>query len=323
MLCFHVFQYKRRPASNTIGLSPLRPIRRSFAATMIIVVLLPMILSPTHPVAVYGYLISVYFPTLSSPVYAATEGGLAEFLVAPEQVERYRASLLEDISDTVGGHIFAVTCDQRGILELSPIRTWNSLLPRNLPSSLAEWLDRKEFPLLADEVAIWLDGKRIVAMGHYHVFGGPPSRGDQLAQLMTPLPEIVVANGVIPLVYLRGELLLYGEGVEVTREVFRAMRAVESGLAMDIAGLAIFSSAPSPVVETTLAYLRDHRNVDISQRQAIARELETLCIQFKREYSTFFQHGYTLSPYAENPDYTRMLQNLAALHGWATLQAAS
>jgi hypothetical protein len=285
--------------------------------------LLPMILSPTHPIAVYGFLVSVYFSPLSSPVYAATEEGLAEFLVTPAQVERYRAALLDDISDTAGGRIFAVTCDPYGALDLSPIRTWNSLLPRNLPSSIAEWLDRKEFPFLADEVAIWLNGKRIVAMGHYHAFGGPPSRGDQLAQFMTPLPEVVVANGVIPLVYLRGELVLYGEDIEVTRDVFRAMRAVESGLAMAITELAIFSSEPSPVLKSTLAYLRDHRNVDISQRQAIARDLEALCIQFKREYSTFFQHGYTLSPYAANPDYTRMLQNLAALHGWATLQAAS
>lgn len=90
-------------------------------------------------------------------------------------------------------------------------------------------------------------------MGHYHVYGGPPSRGDRLAQFMTSLPEIVVSNGVIPLVYLRSEMLPYGADVEITQEVFRALRTVESGLAMEVGELTAFSERPSPVLRSVLS----------------------------------------------------------------------
>lgn len=258
--------------------------RRLIAILLAMAALLPMALSPTHPLAVYGFLVAVYFPPLSSPVHA-------------------------------------VTCSQDGTLNLAPIRTWNSMLPDALPEKVRAWLDRKEFPYLADEVALWLDGQRMIAMGHYHVYGGPPSRGDRLAQFMSSLPEVVVSNGVIPLVYLEGEIIPYGPEVEITHEVFRAMRAVESGLAMEVGDFATFSERPSPVLRTVLSHLRYHRNVDITQRRAVAQELENLCLGFKKEYSVVFRHGYTLSPYAQNSDHTRMLLNLAALHGWATFHA--
>lgn len=63
--------------------------------------------------------------------------------------------------------------------------------------------------------------------------------------------------------------------------------------------------------------------MDITQRRAVAREIEKLCLRFKEEYTTVFQHGYTLAPYAHNTDHTRMLQNLAALHGWAFMYATA
>ena len=297
--------------------------RRVNALLLAMLVLLPVALSPTHPIAVYGFLAAVSFSPLTSPVYAATDGGLAEFLVAPARVEAYRENLLDDLSDTGGGHLFAITCRQDGQLDLAPIRTWNSMLPDALPENLRAWLDRKEFPFLADEVALWLDGQRIIAMGHYHVYGGPPSRGDRLAQFMTSLPEIVVSNGVIPLVYLRSEMLPYGADVEITQEVFRALRTVESCLGMEVGEFTAFSQCPSPVLRSVLSYLRDHRYVDITQRRAVAREIENLCLRFKEEYTTVFQHGYTLAPYAHNTDHTRMLQNIAALHGWAFMYATA
>jgi len=285
--------------------------------------MLPMALSPTHPIAVYGFLAAAYFPSMTPPVHAGTESGLAEFLVSPGQVTQYRRDLLDDMADTAGGHLFAITRDRDGRIAHAPIRTWNSFLPDRLPTSMRAWLDRKEFPFLADEVELWLVGHSILAMGHYHAFGGPPSAGDRLAQSIKKTPEVVISNGLVPFVYLRGEILPYGDVVEVTPEVFRAMRALDSNLTMAVHLDLAIAENPSPVMKSFLGYLRDHRNIDISHTSAVAQEVLEHWHQFKRDYAPCFIHGFTISPYLQQPDHARVLQHLVALNGWATSHLAA
>lgn len=288
---------------------------------LIVVLLLPMLFSPTHPIAVYGYLATAYFPRATRPVYADTGGELSSFLVSPSQVAIYRAALLEDMEDEGSGRLFAITRGPDGALFHAPIRTWNAFLPDSLPDTLRRWLDRKEFPFLADEVELWLEGHTLVAMGHYHAFGGGPSRGDRLAQDLSEIPEVVVSNGIIPVLYLRGALLPYGEDVVCTSQLFRSMRSLEGHLTMSVADRTEIPTEATAAMESFLAYLRNYHGVDITDRQAVARDTFMLCEQFKSDYARHFKESFLLNAHSQSPDKIDVIQNLAALRAWATIYA--
>ena len=285
--------------------------------------LLPMALSPSHPIAVYAYLASAYVPALMGPAYAGTENNLEEFLVATEQVKQYRQSLVADMANTRGGEVFAIVRGTGGNLRLAPLRTWNHFLPARLPEMLRAWLDRKEFPFLADEVGLWLEGCTLVAMGHYHAFGGAPSGGDGLAQSFGTVPEVVVTNGIVPLVYLQGEVLPYAKDLEVSPELFRFMRAMTPGLAMAVEDVSPVDREPSPALIAVLGNLREHHKIDIANRQIVARELLELCRHFKDEYRFAFDGGYISAPYDEKPDHARVVRNLTAIQAWAEIYAVT
>lgn len=288
---------------------------------LLLLALLPMALSPTHPIAVYAYLANVYVPALTRPAYADTEYGLEDFLVSPEQVERYRESLVTDMSNRRGGEIFAVVQANDGRLMHAPLRTWNHFLPTRLPEPLRAWLDRKEFPYLADEVELWLDGFTIVAMGHFHAFGGPPSPGDRLAHSFGSVPEVVVTNGIIPLVYLQGELLPYANDVEIAPDVFRSMRTLTPSLTMAVEYISPIDKEPSPALIAVLGKLRDDHKIDIASRQSVATEVLELCRRFREEYRFAFEGGYIPLLHMDKPDHIRMIYNLAAIQAWAELYA--
>lgn len=284
-----------------------------------LVLLLPMAFSPSHPIAVYGYLAATYVPMQIRPVYADSGGELTSFLVSPAQVAIYREALVEDMADEASGRLFAITHGPDGALFHAPIRTWNSFLPESLPDTLRRWLDRKELPYLADEVELWLEGHTLVAMGHYHAFGGGPSRGDRLVQDLSEIPEVVVSNGVVPVLYLRGALLPYGEKVEFTPHLFRSMRSLEGSLTMTVAECTEIPSEATPAMASYLAYLRDYQGVDITDRQAVAGETFRLCERFRADHARCFQENFLPSAHSQNPDKACVLQNLAALRAWADL----
>lgn len=287
-----------------------------------LVLLLPMAFSPSHPVAVYGYLAITYFPVMNRPVYADDDGGeLASFLVSPAQVAIYRAALIEDMEDEGSGRLFAITRGPDGALHHAPIRTWNAFLPDSLPRTLRSWLDRKELPYLPDEVELWLEGHTLLAMGHYHVFGGGPSRGDRLVHDISEMPEVVVSNGIVPMLYLRGALLPYGENVEITPHIFRAIRSLEGSLAMTVAERTEIPTNATAVMASYLAYLRDYQGVDVTNRQAVARETSRLCERFKADYAPCFQESFLIGAYNQNPDKRGVVQHLSTLCAWATIYA--
>lgn len=297
--------------------------RRKMFLLSITFLALPLLLSPTHPIAVYAYLADHGIARVFPPAFAHTNTDLSAFLISPEQVERYRTDLLEDALDTRSSALFAIVLCPDGTMKQERIRTWNAIVADALPASVANWLDRKELPFLGDEVDLWLRDHEIIAMGHYHAFGGAPSKGDRIAERLSNVPEVVVANGVVPSVYLRGDLLAYGEDVVVREEVFRSLRTLERGITMDVRGVPVFTEEPSIGLLSFLAYLRDYTDADIGTRVGVARQTLQLCLEFKDDYQRVFPHGYKLAPYAGEPDKVNFLANLQALQAWASIYGQS
>ena len=284
-----------------------------------LVLLLPMILSPTHPIAVYSYLADSHESFLTPQAFADSSVELRAFLISPAQVERYRAELPGDVMDTRTGRLFAIVQSPDGTLKQESVRTWSAFLPIHLPSLLKAWLDRKELPYLGDEVGLWLQGNEIIAMGHYHAFGGGPSAGDMKAQRFSDLPEVVVANATVPMVYIRGKLVPYGEDVMVPDDVFRMLRPVERNLLMNGTMSFSWSEEPSEALKTYLAFLRDYRNVDINSRTCVAQEVFELGREFEDQYRPVFTKGITLVPYANDPDKLNLLNNWVSVQAWAAI----
>ena len=282
------------------------------------VLFLPVLLSPCHPVAVYHYLADTYVPLFLSAERRAADADLSAFLISPAEIIRYRRGLREDMMDTRGGHIFAIVRRPDGTLRHEPIRTWNSFLPERLPDVLSNWLDRKEIPFLGDTVALWLEDNEIVAMGHYHPFGGGPSPGDHHAQAMSIFSEVVVSNGIVPLVYVHGEVIPYGEDVVIANDLYRSIRALEKGLLMDLNEIPISPKVPSVRLASFLAYLRDYRGTDLESKESVADELEALCEEFKQEYALVFDAGFHVNDYKSDPDKYGVLRNLTNLQYWAS-----
>jgi hypothetical protein len=279
--------------------------------------MLPALLSPTHPIAVYGFLLESYQPSITPEAFASSRSDLTSFLTAPAQVQRYKTDLREDMLDRRSGRLFVIVRDPHGKLWQERIRTWNGFLPEALPAFLSNWLDRKELPFLGDEVDTRLRGNEILAMGHYHAFGGPPSAGDTHAQWFSELPEVVVVNGVVPLIYLNGNVIPYGDDVLVTEDVFRSLRTLERSLTMDGSQSFSWSEEPSETVKSFLGYLRDYRNVEISRKDSVARGILQLCVEFKHHHRTVFTEGFLLAPYENDLDRFNLLENLQTLQGWA------
>ena len=300
---------------NWIG--PARGYRR-IVYLVAFVLALPMVLSPTRPIAVYGYLIATYVPGLVFPDPAAETGELNRFLVSPIQVARYQNALREDLVDTRGGHLFAIVRDAEGALRHEPIRTWNSFLPETLPNGLSAWLDRKELPYLGDTVDLWVRGNTVVAMGHYHPFGGGPSEGDHRAQLLSTYAEVVVSNGIVPMVFVEGDVVPYVETLEVENDVFRSIRALERGLRMEVGDVEVSLGEPSPYLQSFFGYLKAYRNSSLESRALLANEVHALCLEFKEDYGLVFAEGFRPERYARDVDKYMMLHHLQVVEMWAS-----
>lgn len=278
---------------------------------------LPALLSPEHPVAVYGYLGASWLSVLVPRAQAANQEGLEEFLVSEAQVARYRTGLVADLVDPVSGGLFAIARNRHGALHHVRIRSWNASLPHGLPGPLRKWLDRKEFPRLDDHVALWLHGDEAVALGHYHAFGGGPSKGDRVAQFFSETPEVVVANGIIPVVYLRGRHLPYGPLPTCSSDVGRLVRPMEINLAMDHQRHPPADGSVGEYTRSYLAYLARFHGMKSPSRAAVARETIALCESFEAAHRAGFSRGFRASRYQDDLDRMLMIRHVAALKGWS------
>ena len=281
-----------------------------------LLVALPAALSPEHPLAVYAYLTHVYGPALSRTVSASTHMELREFVVAPRQVMRYQGELREAARSSASPRLFVIARTPSGALRQEPIRTWDGILVGAFPDAIAKWLSRKELSFLSDEVGVWLRGEEIEAIGHYHTLGGTPSHGDGTAQWWSGRPEIVVANGIVPTVYLNGFLVPYGGDVTVTPLVCRAIRSSEASFVTDTQQNRFTSAQPSAAVRSYLAYLRDHRSIDITNLDDIVAATSTLCKEFEDSYHQVFVCGLHACKYASDSDTYSFVQKLELLRAW-------
>lgn len=288
---------------------------RIMAVVLAVVASLPMALAPSHPLSVYAFLAQRYAGCL----FATGEGGneLSAFLTSEVQVARYREEICGDMRDSSGGMIFAIVRARDGGYRHVALRTWNALLPDALAQSLGTYMDYKEIPYLGDEVALWLRGEAIVAMGHYHPFGGGPSRGDRLARRFSATSEVVVSNGLIPFIYLDGALLSYGDAGQLNTDVFRCIRMMEKSLTMALGEVPVDAGQPTAGLRTFLAYLKESRHVDIWDKAAIGAEVTGLCDEFRRTYAPAFTAGFSPSSYPGDLDRASMLGNLSSTEMWA------
>lgn len=286
--------------------------------TVLLVLFLPAMLAPSHPVAVYGYLAHRFFGESSAPITG--DRSFAAFLIAPEQVQRYRDDLIADMLDPRSGKLFVVIRTPDGTLRQEALRTWNAFLPARLPAPICRRLDRMEIPFFGDEVGLWLEGNTILATGHYHPFGGGPSKGDLLAQRFAPLPEIVVSNGLVPGVYLEGDLIPYGSDVAVVKDIFRSLRSLEPSLtmALRLAETHNIPHQPSRQLRSVLAYFRDYEQVDITDRQAVMECIDGLCNEMHTRYEPAFPAGFNPWHYPDHPDKTNVLLSLYNVRLWVS-----
>lgn len=286
-------------------------------SVLIVTFLLPMMLSPDHPVAVYGFLIQRYTRVLSESVCASSRDGLGTFLVSTAQMDRYRREACQDMVDTSGGRLFAIVHTAGGSYRQESLRTWNSFLPDALATSLGTWIDYKELPYLGDEVGLWKRGDAIVAMGHYHPFGGGPSPGDGFARRFSTTSEVVVSNGLIPFVYLDGALVPYGPEATMSKEVFRSIRTMEKSVTMTADYVPPSINDPSAALKSFVAFLSDGRQVNVRDRASVAQEVQRLCLEFRADYEAAFARGYVASQYTDDLDRMNMLWNLSNLEIWS------
>lgn len=299
------------------------PRRASRARWMLLaLLLLPALLAPSHPLAVYSYLLDTGWTRVCEATTGDKAGidgapGLSEFLRGPEQVALYRAGLLDDMLDTQGGGLFAIVRDGAGTLRHVPVRTLNSFMPRNLPGHVARWLDRKEFTYLGDPVGLWLRGEEIIAMGHYHPYGGGPSPGDRAAQRLSTVHEVVVSNGLVPTIYLDGALVPYGPPEAVPAGIYRSMRALENGLFMESGVEYEIPNEPSPRLQSFMAYLRDYRGATIRGQSDVAREVRALSREFREQYAPVLGDAKAPSELSENPELMGVLHNLQVVTFWS------
>ncbi len=291
---------------------------RIMASLLFVVAVLPMALAPTHPLSVYAFLAHRYAGSFVALAPADGGNDLSGFLASAAQVARYRKEICGDMRDSSGGMIFAIVRTPDGGYRHEAIRTWNSFLPDALPKSIRTYMDYKEIPYLGDEVALWLRGDAIVAMGHYHPFGGGPSRGDRLARSFSATSEVVVSNGLIPFVYLDGELLSYGDAGHLNSNVFRSIRMMEKCLTMALGEVPVDAGQPTAGLQVFLAYLKVSRHVDITDTEAIGAEVAGLCDEFRQTYASAFTAGFSASNYPGDLDRESMLWNLSTTEMWAS-----
>lgn len=98
----HVAQDSRKSPTRPSSRLSLLPIFGTLVAV------LPVLLSPTHPVGVYAYLADSYVAPLVGSRAQDREQELEKFLIAPKEVDRYRTALRTDMMDRRGGAMFAI-----------------------------------------------------------------------------------------------------------------------------------------------------------------------------------------------------------------------
>lgn len=316
-VCLQRFWFAEVPRRAAERIRECLQSHKLLATVLAVTLSLPMLLSPSHPVAVYGFLIHRYAVALTESPGRSSHDGLEAFLVSSGQIDRYRRESCEDMLDTGGGRLFAIVRTSGGAYRQEAVRTWNSFLSPALSSRLGQWLDYKEIPYLGDEVRLWLRGDALLAMGHYHPFGGVPSAGDALARRFSVTSEVVVSNGLIPFTYLDGKLIAYGSAERMTTEVFRSLRAMEKSVTMTPKEVPVSISAPSDALQALVVYLRDGRQIDVSDKSSIARAVKKLCVEFKADYASAFERGYAPNQYPDDLDRFHMLSNLSNVELWA------
>ena len=177
-------------------------------------------LSPTHPISVDAYFVDKAIERVVGTDEKVSQRELEDFLITEEQVNHYESDFLKDLQDVSSEKAFAIVYGKKG-LKQKPIRTIHENLPNWVPSQIKGFLDRKHIPRLDDYVDLWLNEEEVVANGHYHVFGENPSKGDKLSGKLSSKPEIVVRNGIVPFIFRNGELVSYGDNIEVSDELVK------------------------------------------------------------------------------------------------------
>lgn len=323
----HVFDRRRSPekkikiaiedAQEVNGLFPKfgRLLKRHLVGSVAagILALSPSMLSPTHPLASYGYLTHIHFGEKRD----ISDEVKKDFLVNPEQTLNHTNILVEDADLLVGEKSVVLTLGDNGKLSQEKIRTWNELIPgfvaNNFPDFFRFWLDGKHLSRLDDKVDLWLEGKEIVAEGHFHVYGEEPSFGDLVAQKLAPIDQYVIANGIVPRVYFNGELVPYsGEEVVVLDHVMKFMRGQENIFPEKIGNRDLSNEERLEAVRSFLGFLRDNRHVDINSVPEIQDSLEDLLDNFKDQYAFAFNKGFNPRDYSD-PNVSNFLDSLVAV----------
>lgn len=256
--------------------------------------------APNHPLSVDTYLVKEQIKRVLNHSEQYSREKLEDFLIIKEQIERYPVDCLEDAKDPFSEKAFVII-EKDGKLEQKEIRTIN----KNIPFIPASFLDRKHITRIDDEMDLVAQGYKIVANGHYHVWGEPPSEGDRIAGMISGKNEIVVANGFVPLIYFNSNLVSFGKDMVIDHKL--------SSFLSNLYGVCPYPKSPkyssnrNRHAQSFLNYL-SNSGVDVADVSQVVDFL-------RRNYSDSFQTLYLPlnNLYLNNPNYNKFSDSFDAI----------
>lgn len=205
-------------------------------------------LSPNHPIMVDVYLADRVHEKMAELVVGSEDDKkrVNDFISNADLYDGQLASFVEDVSISTSEKTFAIVSNGPD-LEIRNIRTFNSLLNppldiffkkfnfdfpmyNHLRFSTYNFLDNRSYIRLDDLVDLWLKDYDIIALGHYHSFGGPPSFQDIISQKITAGPDVVLSNGFVPFNYLDGEFVPYNGNFDISENTTDLFWKVTGGV---------------------------------------------------------------------------------------------
>jgi hypothetical protein len=185
-------------------------------------------MSPEHPLMVDAYLADNFKDLINDTVTGKKlieKEELNSFMTSITQFNRYEDELKMAAEKAVEERPEKgfIVVRHNGKLEQRNLRNIFESLSTQFPDDIRLFLSNTSIYRLDDVVDIWMQGDKKVANGHYHPFGEAPSRIDLTMSQFTRGSDIVISNGLIPLVFIDGSLMPIKEEIKLDKETSKIL----------------------------------------------------------------------------------------------------